>query len=486
MLKHLRQLASESLIYGLSGMMARSISIFLVPINTRIFSPEDYGVMSLVSSTMVVFSAFVMLALDTSAHRWYWETENIDDRKNTLASWAWCQITISLPFALLIFVLSEKLGEVIVGREDAGLYFRLAALTLPLSALGWVTLHWLRMQRRPWATTGYALGASLLEILLWILLVVFLHQGLAGVYIVQILMAAVGTVAGIWLMRDWVNPCHFRWSRLREMLRYGLPLIPAPLLLWVMNYSDRFFLQYYASTHEVGLYQVGISIASLVALGTGAFQRAWGPFALSIHKQENARSVYANAFLAYVCLNSLTSAVLALFAPEAILLVATEQYLGAIPVVGILAFSYVMNGLGNIAAIGPTIVKTTRPTGLAITAAAGVNIGLNLLLVPHFGKVGSALAALLSQSVVPIYLFYYSQQLYPIPYRFGAALGILGFSFALVFFAGGWQPKSLWVGITAKVALLAMFIPAVFLLRIVTIGQVKRMLNSRLSLRVVT
>ena len=149
-----RQLASEAIVYGVSGVISRFLSFLLLPIYTRIFSPEDYGVMSLVSATMMLVSIFVVLALDSSAQRWYWDSDDPEDRKSTLASWAWCQIVVSVVFALFVGLASDTLGQTIVGRGDAGLYFRIAALALPLSVLGGVITNWLRMQRRAWATVA--------------------------------------------------------------------------------------------------------------------------------------------------------------------------------------------------------------------------------------------------------------------------------------------------------------------------------------------
>jgi len=474
-MKRLKQLGLESIVYGLSGVISRFLSFLLVPIYTRIFTPEDYGVISLVSTTIAVVSIFAVLALDNSAHRWYWDTEDLDDRKRTIASWAWCQFTVSALFALVIFNSADWLGRLIIGRADAGLYLQLTAAALPLGVLGGVVNNWFRMQRRPWATTMYALGTSLLSILLTILLVIGLKWGLQGVYVAQLITAGVGTVVAAWLMRDWLNPQFVDWKRLREMLRFGLPLIPAGLAFWTVNLSDRYFLKFYASTDEVGLYAVGGAIAAFVALGTGAFQQAWGPFALSIHKEPDAKQVYANALLAYLWLTSLISTALALLAPEMIRLIATESYLGAHEVVGLIALSYVMIGLGYIASLGPGLMKHTMPVGIAITVSAFVNIGLNFVLVPRMGKQGAALAAFVSQSIAPAYLFYRSQQLYPIPYRFKPAIALLALAGMLMWIGSGWHFENLWMGVVAKVGLLSLFIPALFILGIVTPGQARRL-----------
>jgi O-antigen/teichoic acid export membrane protein len=477
MLRYLKQLVSETLVYGLAGVISRFLAIFLVPIYTRIFSPEDYGVMNLVTTTMTLVSIFVVLALDNSAARWYWDTEDTNDRKITLASWVWCQITISLVFAILIFVLSSWLGQVLVRRNDAEIYFRLAAIALPLGVLGGVVTNWLRMQRRPWVTMSFSLGTNLFNILLTILLVVILRWGLAGVFIAQAGTAALGTVLALPLLRDWVDPRKFQWLRLKVMLKYAFPMIPAALAYWIVNLSGRYFVQFFSSTSEVGLYQVGSTVASMVALGTGAFQLAWGPFGMSIHKQPEAKRVYANVLLAYLWITCFISTALALFAPEILRFLTTEAYVGASRVVGLLAFNYVLIGLSYIAVIGPAIVKTTKPYGLAVTAAAGVTIGLNFLLVPHWGKEGSALATLIAQAIVTIYVFYWSQKLYPIPYRFGPAAGIFALALLLMFIGQMWFFSNPFLEIGLKALLVLLFFPALFILGIVTPEQARRLVR---------
>ena len=55
-------------------------------------------------------------------------------------------------------------------------------------------------------------------------------------------------------------------------------LVPSALLLWVTNFSDRFFLVKLADTQEVG-HSVGVRIASAMALLLTAFRTAWPAFA---------------------------------------------------------------------------------------------------------------------------------------------------------------------------------------------------------------
>jgi O-antigen/teichoic acid export membrane protein len=325
------------------------------------------------------------------------------------------------------------------------------------------------------------LGTNLVTILATLLFVVVLRRGLVGVYVGQIIAYAVGSIAGVIILKSWIVPRYFTLPRLREMLRFSLPLIPGALAYWVVAFADRYFVEAYTNMSEVGLYSVGSQVAALVALATGAFQMAWGPFAFSIHREASARQTYADVFLVYLWGGAAMSAGLSLFAPEAIRLVATTRYIGASPVVGILAMSYVMIGLTYIAATGPSIAKQTRPVGVAMAAAAILNIILNFAFVPRFGKVGSAVATLISQSLTPAYLFFRARQIYPIPYRFRMGVVIVVITFLVM--AGGTQVHfaSLLATIGVKLLLAAVYVPLFFALGLATPKDVVRLASGAVS-----
>ena len=473
MLNHLRQLGKESLIYGVSGVVSRFLSVLLVPIYARVFSTEEYGYIGLITTTMGLLQIFVVLALDNSAARWFYETDEIRDRKSTIASWLWCQLSVATVVGLVMIMASEWLGIFILGDPSTGVYFRISGATLPLLTLSTGVINWFRYQRRPTATIIFTITISTTTVLLTILFVVGLKWSLEGIYLAQLISASIGTIAAVLIMKDWINPTYFRWLRLGEMLRYAIPLIPASIAFWIVNLSSRYFIQAYSTTSEVGVYQLGATIAMVMALVTTAFQQAWGPYGLSIYKQPEARNVYASVFLVYIWLTVSLSTALALFAPEIIRIFATKDYLGASPIVGILAFGYVFIGLNYIANTGPAIVKDMRPLGVAMVGSAVVNIGLNFLLVPKLGKSGSAIATLISLAIVSIYVFYRSQQLYPIPYRFKSAIGIFIFAIIIIFGSTIINISNIWGSIFTKLLLLLLFIPISLLLRVVTPDQLR-------------
>ena len=73
------------------------------------------------------------------------------------------------------------------------------------------------------------------------------------------------------------------------MNRFGMPLVPSALFLWVTNFADRFILVKLTDTREVGLYSVGVRIASAMVLLLTAFRTAWPAFAYSIESDDEAK-----------------------------------------------------------------------------------------------------------------------------------------------------------------------------------------------------
>lgn len=457
LIARLRALAGDSLVYGLSSIIARFISIWLTPIYTRILTPDDYGAMSLVTATIALIQMVAGLALDNAAARWFFDARAADEegRRRPFATWIWAHLAVASACAGLLVLLAEPLSRALARDESLAPLLRLVALTVPMSVASSVAMTWLRMQRRAWMTVLCVTGTTLLQIALTLLFVVGMRRGLVGIYWAQLVAGGVYVVVSVAVAHRAMTPRLFDRPLLRQMLRYSLPLIPASLAYWVVGSIDRFFIQRFVSTAEVGIFGIGASIASLVTLAVWAFQQAWGPFALSIHKEPDAHRTFGVIFLGYCGAGALAVGGLSLFAPLAIRVFATPAYDRASLVVGALAMSYVLMGLSSIVGIGYTIAKASRPTAAAVGVSAVVTVALNALLVPRFGMVGSAVATLVGQSAQPVLLLSRARLVYHIPFSVWRGGALLTYGLLVGVIAELTLPPFGVLGIAARLAVFA-------------------------------
>jgi O-antigen/teichoic acid export membrane protein len=422
MLKQLKQLGSDSLIYGLSGIITRMIGIFLIPIYTRLFVPKDYGVINLINTTFFLLGLLVVCALDSSASRWFYDSKEETDHKKTFATWVWFQFSLAAIFALIIIILSPYLVNKFFKEDGKAIYLILPAIGLLTNTLPAVINNWYRVQRKPVATVIFSFSQTIVTIGLSILFIIVLRWHITGVFAATVISSFIFSLVALQQMNGWINLKYFNKKRLADMLKFALPLIPAAIAYWLLNSTDSYFLAYFKDKAEVGLFGIGASLAAGMGLFTGAFQQAWGPFAFSIMNEENAKQVYANVFLLFGYAIGFLAAMLMLFAPEVLLLLTAPAYHDAAWVAGILGYNLVFIGFTYIASIGISIAKTTAPYGIAMLFATILTIILDIIFIPKFGKEGSAIATIAAQFLVPAYLFYRGQKVYPIPYKFAEVL----------------------------------------------------------------
>lgn len=474
MRRELRHLASDSVVYGLSGFFVKFGGLLLIPVYARIFTEAGFGTIALVTATAGFAGLFTVLGLDSAAGRWFFDTEEPAHRQATIASWAYAQLVAACAMSVVFVVGAPAMARIIVGDESAAVLFRLAGLALPLGVIPSVTNNWLRMQRRARATALFAVTFTLAQAGATLIFLFLFQAQEAGVFLGQIAGGAVMTVTGVAMLRGWVGPSAFDRKRLRDLFRYAIPLIPAGVATWVVAVSDRYFVEAFTSTSDVGVYAMGSVIAGGVAIGTLAFQQAWGPWAMSFHTDADAGTTYARAMSTYVFLAALAATALSLVSPEVIRIIATEKYVRAAPVVPYLTYGHVMAGLAFIAGLGLFIAKRSRPLAAALIASGVVMIIVNLALVPVVGFVGAAIGTLAAQIVVPVYAFVRSQRVHPFPYRIGPAAAFLVTGFLVAVFGWRWQPAGLVVSLGGK---------ALMLLGLASLGLLLGLIPSPLSPR---
>src|SRR6059058_4283808 len=149
-----------------------------------------------------------------------------------------------------------------------------------------------RVEQRSTAYVAATLANVGVTIAATVLLVVVFDKGPVGVIVGNFTGTLVVYAALLAYSRGRLG-LQFDRSLYRAMNRFGLPLVPSALALWLTNFSDRFFLVKLADPHEVGLYSIGVRIASAILLLLTAFRMAWPAFAYSIEDDRVARRTYS-------------------------------------------------------------------------------------------------------------------------------------------------------------------------------------------------
>jgi len=453
----LKRLGKHSVVYGLGGLVSRILAVLLLPLYTRYLSPSDYGkVETLIALTTVVGIA-LSAGIGSAFFRFYFDSSEPAARRRVLRTSFWFIMGMATLGLVVGVALASDISQLLFGTsKDAEL---VAASFVGLWAgMNWTQLtNLFRVEERSAAFVSASIANILVTVGATLILVVALDKGPIGV-IVGNFTGTLAVYAVLVLYRREQLGLEFDRDLLRRMNTFGLPLVPSALFLWVTNFSDRIFLVKLADVHEVGLYSVGVRIASALVLLLTAFRLAWPAFAYSIDDDAAARRTYAYVLTYLVVVTTWVATGLALLSPWIVRWITSKpDYESASRVVGPLAFSTVAFAGYMVVAIGVGRSRRTQFNWVVTGAAAMVNIALNLILIPPYGMMGAAIATIAAYTTMFLGMAWWSQRIYPVAYQWrrvgtAAAAGVA--LVAVGKLAGGGLPVAVVLALAYPVALL--------------------------------
>jgi O-antigen/teichoic acid export membrane protein len=466
------RLIKDSSIYAAGSMTALIVGIILVPIYTRIFSPDQYGIIDLIATVSALLTLVFIAGLDGAIARYYIDTGSESEKKTTASTGMFYIAVTSFLTVAILAPFSGVLAQILFNSAEYWLIILIGLMVVPFTVMTSMFNTLLRFRFQPVRYSLLSVGVPLFQTLLTIWLVVILKVGIIGVYIAALAANMIASVIGFILTRgDYI--LSFSASTLRRMLSFGLPYLLLCLALYVMNYSSRYFLKFYDGLDEVGLYAVGYRIAYVIGVVTVGFELAWHPFVLATYKDEDAGKTFARVFdyaSVVICLAVLG---LSLFSRELLYIFTTSAYVDAYRVVPFIAASVVTYTIGAYFAVGIALSKKTIHIAWAGIITAAVNIVLSLIVIPWLGMVGAALSSWISYFLLALILLSVSQKLHFIPYRFGRNLllylitaTIIGVVYLFL------MNEMTWLNLLYKVLIIICFISVPFILKLVGRSEV--------------
>jgi O-antigen/teichoic acid export membrane protein len=415
-IERLKELLRHSAIYGLGSIVARVVGVLLLPLYTRYLTPADYGLIETLIALSAVLTALVAQGMKSAFFRFYFDSADEERRLLVVRTAFWYVMAAATAVLVAGVALAGPISWLLFGTHDhSGLV--MAAFVGLWAAMNYEQMTSLfRVEQRSTAYVVATLANVAVTIAATVLLVVVFDRGPAGV-IVGNFTGTLVVYAALLLYRRRRLGLQFDRSLYRAMNRFGLPLVPSAVALWLTNFSDRFFLVKLADAHEVGLYSIGVRIASAIVLLLTAFRMAWPAFAYSIDDDREARRTYSFVLTYVVFVTCWIALALGLLAPWIVRLIATRPFYPAENVVAPLAFGVAAFGAYVVVQIGTGRARRTGSNWLVTGLAALVNVALNLALIPPFGRVGAATAMVSAYTLLFLAMAWRANRVFPVDYQ---------------------------------------------------------------------
>lgn len=415
----LREFGKSVLWYGLASAVSKFIGIFLIPIFSRYYSPDQFGSVDLIATFVSFVAILGMMQLESAISRFYFEGDG-EGRNEYISTAFWSIAGLSILFVALTVILSSRISQLFFDTTEHARIISIASINIVLlNVLGFL-LVLLRFSNRPNVYTAVVF-LQFVTTFISSLVFIALDLGLVAFFAGQICGLVAGCIGLLFFYRNTLV-LKFRREKLRMFLHYSLPQVPAVGVNWLNSYANRFIMLEYLTMAEIGIYTVGLKIATVFFLVDSAFKMVWEPFIWEKLKRDDHKALLSRIATQVSIVIFLVASLGMLYAEELVLILSTRDYMSAAPIIRILFFAFAFPILVNVFGIGTSIAKRTIFNTVSFSCGLMVNISLAWVIVPIIGLNGVPLSLAVGNIVIFALMGYFAERLYPVGYNYGLFL----------------------------------------------------------------
>jgi O-antigen/teichoic acid export membrane protein len=411
-------LVKSTSIYTVGNIIPKLVGFVLLPIYTRYLTPSDYGVVNSMEVMSGLLQVLFTLALDRGIYRLYHDYKDEGAKKTFVGTISISLFAVSSLIVVLMFIFQDYVQLIFKSIE----FYPFLSITIITAYFGVFSLlprALLQIKNMPYQYVGLSLLQLLIGSGLALWLIVVRHEGALGMLKSILYTNCIVTPVYLYILSKNLQ-LTFDKTILVDCLKFSLPMAPSILSAWVLNLSDRIFIERFFSTDDVGIYSLGYKIAGLVLIFVSAFQAAYTPYFYKIANDENQD--YAKEKLSSCNTNYILALMVIIFLPaffsdEIVAIIASAKYQKAASIIPLISLSYFFIGLNSLVNLQIYQLKKTKAVMLMIIASALLNIILNFILIPRLGIYGAAYSIIITQMLYFIINYLYSMKCYHIAYQ---------------------------------------------------------------------
>lgn len=412
-------------IYALANVAAAAVPFLLLPLLTRLLGPGEFGV-------IVAFGLWGTLTLPLagmSVHGavgvvWFRETE--DEVTGLVGSALALAVLCTLATVASAVAAVALQPTLAMGLSPA--WVALAVVGAGASVVLQCRLVLWQSQQRPLHSAALQVGASVFNVALSLLAVLVLGWGADGRNAAIVATAVLSALAASVLLH---RAGDMRWrpraAHFRDLLRFGLPLVPHALAGVLLATADRWLVSARLGHETLGLYGAAAQLGLVMSVLADAFVKAYMPwlYARLQSPTDEDRLCVVGAVYASVPAFALLAALLSVVLAWASTALLGTQYRDA----GSLLPWFVAGGAcsGIYFSISGLYFFHQRTGALARASVTAAVIGLPCLfwLVHRFGLKGAAMSFALTQALLMVCAAALAVRTFALPWALpGAALAV--------------------------------------------------------------
>ena len=390
------KLLSHFLNVGTGNLISAFLGFITMPIITRLFMPEEYGIYSLFYLYGNMAMIILCLGMDQSLVRYYYDQSTKEYKVGLLRQCIKLPLCVTLVLALIYFA-NAILGVVPKGG-DLLLSVLLAGYVL-LLLLNRFALVLLRLEKKSRLYGAINVLQKLIDIGVIFSILFVIKKNNAEVLCLGIITAvffsSLFSVLGnkeLWVYKGHVISEHST----SELMKYAYPYIITLGLTSLFQALDRMAISHFCDYHDVGVYSSAVSLLRILGIIQTSFTTIWMPNAIDRYKKNPKDLSYFSKVCQIVTVIMFVLGASFVLFKDLFILLLGKEYREAVTILPFLAMEPIMYTISETTVVGIVFSEKSKLQILAPGFACMFNVFGNLILVSRYGAIGAAISTGLS------------------------------------------------------------------------------------------
>lgn len=415
-------LAKNSFLYLVSNVLIKAASFFLLPLYSYLVPPEVYGHIYVVSALSNFVSILLPLSMVICISRFYFDCKTVFEVKKLYST---IVLFSSISSAILItpmFLCSDWLADFINIPSN---YFIAGLLISYFSCYYQIIMALLYVCQKAKVVSITSALVGVGHVILQLALVLSLDdKGLA--LLSTMLIQSISTFILFLVFSKPYLTLHFDFKSTGKFLKYSFSQFPSDVSGWLVNFTDRVFINKYINSNSAGVYGIGANIGQIPMMVFSSVNSAFTPYVNSQYKametvnDYNLQIIKKNLSYVFMVVSSIMLMLMSIMIvlSNNIISILSPAYMDAFLIVIVMLMASLMNNY-RCMFMAPLAynIKYTKIKSLIWVVAGIINVVLNFYLIPLYGIYAACANSLITYTITFLLMLYYGRKAIYVKYE---------------------------------------------------------------------
>ncbi|MBT4445665.1 oligosaccharide flippase family protein [archaeon] len=426
------QKALQTVAKGAGFIFANMVLLYVVRfvykiVISRYLSPSGLGLLSLGLMVLGVCTTLTLLGLNNGIVKFISHYNGLKDAKRllgTVRASLGISLIASIFMSILVLFSSKFIANNLFHEPELQPIIIVFAFCIPILSQFKLFGKAFTGFKKPEVTIITGTIGREISLFVLVSIMIFLGGSILEIAYMYIFSILIGLALSVIIFQIKFAPFLSRSKKAifenKELMLYSLPLFLSAAFVEVMGWADTFFLGIYLDTTSVGIYNVALALAASLNIFLKAFASMSFPVISELKaKQKTTEMIQLfGTVTRWGFILSFPFFLLVILFPGEIIgnVFGWDYSPGAIALI-VLVSAYFANVISGPASEALKAFGEVTTIFWSSIVAAGLNIVLNILLIPRFGLTGAALATAITLAGREFYLLIIARKLIPFRYK---------------------------------------------------------------------